>query len=339
MEEPMKKMIIATLIGVMAFMNGMAREKDLLSEAKKFYFDKNYAQAIEAVDKAIKQLGETDETDELIEIKYYSLIALGRNEDALGMLDALLAKHGIIDDVLSEKFKLLLKMEKYPEALEVIKLREKTIKTKIYKPCLDAVALYIKMKNKDQAFEWLGKAIDRGYMYFPSLYDERYKFLHDDPRFQKSIHKIKVNMGIGKKAKDFSINLLNGETFTLSSQKGKVLLVDFWGTSCGPCVKEMPRLKEYYNKFKDNGFEIIGISVDYIRKDLDAYLEKAIIPWKMACSEKGWRDETLTLYGVNFTPSYFLVDRNGILRDFVVDGDELIKAIESLMSEKWNKIH
>jgi peroxiredoxin len=99
----------------------------------------------------------------------------------------------------------------------------------------------------------------------------------------------------------------------------------------------MPRLKEAYNRFKDKGFEIIGISVDYVRKDLDAYLEKAKVPWKMACSGKGWKDETLKLYGVNFTPSYFLVDRKGILRDFVVDGDALIKGIEKLLSEVSKK--
>jgi thiol-disulfide isomerase/thioredoxin len=122
----------------------------------------------------------------------------------------------------------------------------------------------------------------------------------------------------------------------LSGQKGKVVLIDFWATWCKPCVEGIPHLKEFYKAFRGKGFEIIGISLDSKKEDVDNYLSKEKLEWKLAYSGKGWFDDTARYYNVNLIPSYWLIDRQGVLRNFGIplrDKETLKKAIAKLLSE------
>ena len=133
--------------------------------------------------------------------------------------------------------------------------------------------------------------------------------------------------------KDFIVTLTNGDFFNLSSQKGKVILIDFWDVRCAPCIKALPELKSYYEQFHKNGFEIIGISLDTDKELLMNFLNKKKIPWKITCSYKGWKDELVILYGIAATPSTWLIDRKGILQYNEIKGEELKAAIELLLKE------
>ena len=77
----------------------------------------------------------------------------------------------------------------------------------------------------------------------------------------------------------------------------------------------------------------MGISLDTERKPLDDYLKEAVLPWKIACSWDGWNDRTAALYRISATPSTWLIDRRGVVRYCDVRGEELRKAVETLVAE------
>ena len=79
---------------------------------------------------------------------------------------------------------------------------------------------------------------------------------------------------VGKKALDFDVKDLNGNDLSLEKYRGNVILLDFWAVWCGPCIAEMPNVKQVYEKYKDDNFQIIGISLDDSRDKLVGYLEK-----------------------------------------------------------------
>ena len=193
----------------------------------------------------------------------------------------------------------------------------------------------------DGAFEWLEKAVDKGFLSYTGLYeDENFKLLATDSRLEGIVKKIKDNIGIGKPAKDFKVELFSGGTFSLSAQRGKVVLIDFWATWCPPCVKGIPHLKEFYKEYKGRGFEIVGISLDSDRQAVEDYIKKEKLEWGIVYSGKGWFDDLVKYYSVNLIPSYWLIDREGVLRYFGVplrDAEKMKKAIEELISEKSNK--
>ena len=112
-------------------------------------------------------------------------------------------------------------------------------------------------------------------------------------------------------APDITMNDTEGKPFSLSSLKGKYVLVDFWASWCGPCRGENPNIVEAYNKFKDKNFTILGVSLD---EDKDAWL-KAIkddnLTWKQISDLKGWNNAAVPLYGFDAIPYNVLVDPEG----------------------------
>jgi peroxiredoxin len=227
-----------------------------------------------------------------------------------------------------------MEQKKYDEALKVALRQEEIAKKKSPWICLDLANLYLKLQNKEKAFAWLSEAVERGFIDYASLQDEaREDGIEGDPRLDKIVAAIKEKIGIGKPAKDFTVTLLNDESCRLSTLKGKVVLIDFWATWCGPCRKEIPNLKEYYKALNKKGLEIIGISLDVKEEKLQEYIKKEQLAWNISFSGKGWEDETARAYGVRSIPSYWLIDKKGHLRHFGLREEALKKAIEELITE------
>lgn len=139
---------------------------------------------------------------------------------------------------------------------------------------------------------------------------------------------------IGKPAPDFQGTDLNGEEFSLKGYRGQVVLLDFWATWCGPCITEMPKIKKTYAQYKDQQFQIIGISLDTSKEPLETYIEKEGLAWVHYWDESR---EIRTLYGVWGIPSAFLIDGEGIIRKASLGGFDVETAVAELVKENIAK--
>ena len=110
------------------------------------------------------------------------------------------------------------------------------------------------------------------------------------------------------------------------------MLLDFWSTTCVPCVAELPGLKQLYEKFHTNGFEIVGISLDSDKAALTRFIEKEKISWPQFYDPAGETNRLATQYGVAAIPVVWLVDKHGVLRQLDARWEQE-KKVEALLKE------
>lgn len=112
----------------------------------------------------------------------------------------------------------------------------------------------------------------------------------------------------GRKAPDFTLPTPEGKEITLSQVAGKIKIVDFWASWCGPCRLNNPNLKKLYEAFKGKGLEIIGVSLDSSQKNWLGAIEKDGLPWIQVSSLKGWNCATAKAYSISSIPALFVLD-------------------------------
>ena len=129
-------------------------------------------------------------------------------------------------------------------------------------------------------------------------------------KINAQLEKMKAT-AIGQPAIDFTANDVNGNPVSLSSFKGKYVLVDFWASWCGPCRQENPNVVKAFNKYKDKNFTILGVSLDEDATKWKEAIEHDKLAWTQVSDLKGWKAEPAAKYGVRAIPANFLIDQDG----------------------------
>lgn len=148
--------------------------------------------------------------------------------------------------------------------------------------------------------------------------------------YAASLEKMKKT-AVGALAPDFTMADTAGKPVALHDFKGKYVLVDFWASWCGPCRMEYPYLHQAYDKFKDKGFTIIGISIDDKRDLWINSIAENKFPWIEVSDLKGRQNEVARLYGISAIPQSFLLDPNGVIIAKNLRGDDLIQKLSEVI--------
>ncbi len=124
---------------------------------------------------------------------------------------------------------------------------------------------------------------------------------------------------------------LDGKSLDWRQYRGKVVLVDFWATWCGPCLRELPNVRKAYVDYHNKGFEVVGISMDEDRAQLDEFMSKNPMPWSTLHEGKGTTNPTAVHYGISALPTSILVDQSGKVVSMDARGEDLTKLLQKLL--------
>ncbi len=150
---------------------------------------------------------------------------------------------------------------------------------------------------------------------------------------QRASKEIQRKLAVGAKFPDFDAKDLEGKPLSIARFKGKVVLVDFWATWCGPCIAELPNVQAAYDKHRPQGFEIIGISLDSDRAKLDKFLTDKKMTWPQYFDGQGWQTKLAGTYGVNSIPATYLLDGEGKIIAKNLRGKALEEAVAKALAK------
>ena len=153
--------------------------------------------------------------------------------------------------------------------------------------------------------------------------------------FMAMVDKLKV-LSVGQLAPEISLANPEGEVVPLTSLRGKYVLVDFWAKWCGPCRRENPNIVKAYNKFKDKGFTVYGVSLDRSREDWLQGIREDGLTWTHVSDLKYWQSEAARTYNITAIPFSLLLDPDGVIIAKNLRGVALDQKLEEIFNKKAN---
>jgi peroxiredoxin len=153
-------------------------------------------------------------------------------------------------------------------------------------------------------------------------------------RAEEAAEGIRAKLVDGAQFPDFDEKDVNGKPLSIANYRGKVVLIDFWATWCGPCVGEVPNVIKTYQENHGRGFEIIGISLDQDKSKLTAFLESKHIPWQQFFDGQGWQNKLAVKYGVQAIPCTYLLDGEGKIIGKNLRGEALGEAVSKVLAAR-----
>ncbi len=136
---------------------------------------------------------------------------------------------------------------------------------------------------------------------------------------------------VGSEAPDFTLPDVDGNPVSLSSFRGKYVLVDFWAAWCPDCRKENPNIVAAWEKYKNKNFAVLGVSLDRNRDQWLAAIEKDKLAWTQVSDLKYWSSEAAVLYCIRWIPMSFLIDPEGKIVAVGLEGEDLHNKLEELL--------
>jgi peroxiredoxin len=137
----------------------------------------------------------------------------------------------------------------------------------------------------------------------------------------------------GAVAPDIQLKSPEGNIIKLSSLKGKIVLIDFWASWCGPCRRENPNVRRVYQRFKDKGFEIYGVSLDNDASRWKGAIAADQLEWLHVSDLMGWQSSAAQLYQVHSIPQTILLDREGRIIAKGLRGEQLEEKLAELLEK------
>jgi len=150
---------------------------------------------------------------------------------------------------------------------------------------------------------------------------------------QMEAQKIQAALAVGVKFPDFNEKDTAGKPLSIANYNGKVVLIDFWATWCGPCRAELPNVIATYKKYHNQGFEIIGISLDQDQAKLTGFTKSMNMTWPQYFDGQGWGNKLAVKYGMESIPATYLLDGNGKIIGRDLRGDELTQAVAKALGK------
>lgn len=176
--------------------------------------------------------------------------------------------------------------------------------------------------------------IDENYDFIKSIVDKHKADIAKSEYTQQYADKFATyaNLAIGNVAPDIVMNDPNGKEIKLSSLRGKVVLLDFWASWCGPCRQENPNNVKLYKQYKDKGFEIYGVSLDKKMEDWTGAIMQDQLTWIHVSDLKFWNSSAAAAYKVEAIPATFLLDKDGKILAKNLRGEELSAFLKKLFN-------
>lgn len=176
--------------------------------------------------------------------------------------------------------------------------------------------------------------IDENYEFIKSIIDKHQSQLASSEYTQEYATKLEsyAKLAVGSVAPEIALKDPSGKEIKLSSLRGKVVLLDFWASWCGPCRQENPNNVKLYKQYKDQGFEIYGVSLDKNMDDWKKAIMEDQLTWTHVSDLKFWQSEAAAQYKVEAIPATFLLDKDGKILAKNLRGDQLASFLNKLFN-------